>query len=269
MDANWIKISDLGFRYEGGYINDPDDPGGATNFGITIGTLSAYRGRRCSVADVRNLQKPEAREIYRKNYWNVIQGDDLPAGVDEVIYDYAINSGPSAPVKCVQRILGLRVDGHMGAVTIDAIRKEDPEELIRKICQARLKFMRSLRIFKKFGKGWTARVNSCERIAIGMATGAYVSHFVDLGEDYNGYAKADGREVKGIRSTLEGAGLAGSGVSVGVEKLSGLAEEFKGHSETLDAYSSISPYIHYIAVTVLVISLGITAYAMYRKWQEA
>ncbi len=266
MKNNFNRVVDLGFLYEGGFVNDPDDPGGATNFGITYRTLSAYRGRSCSVSDVKALQKAEAREIYRLNYWNVIRGDELPSGVDEATYDYTINSGPVKAVKDLQIVLGLRPDGHMGAVTLEALKDADAAEVVRKLCARRLAFMRSLRTFKKFGKGWTARVRSCERIAIGMATGTNVTQFTVIGDELLGNAKADPRDVRTFMKTLSGAGqlVAASGISG-----EAAVEQVKNAADQLSAFQDALPYVKYLCIALTIAGVGLTIFSLIKKAKEA
>lgn len=159
------------FAHEGGYVDHPRDPGGATNMGITHNTLSAWRGRRVSKADVRNLTKREAMDIYRAQYWNTIRGDDLPAGVDYAVFDAAVNSGPARAAKWLQEIVGVRQDGIVGAITLDAARKMGAAVLVNKFCDRRYAFVRSLSTWNTFGKGWTRRIAEVRAVALDLAKG--------------------------------------------------------------------------------------------------
>ncbi len=108
---------------EGGYVNDPSDPGGATKYGITIHTLSAVRGRKCTPTDVRNLTKAEAREIYKSLYFQKPRIDELPHDLQPCVFDMQVNAGNRA-VKILQETLNkfgtsLKVDGVIGSKTID------------------------------------------------------------------------------------------------------------------------------------------------------
>lgn len=147
------------FSEEGGYVDHPKDPGGATNLGITLGTLSAWEGHTVTKAQVKALTKAKATEIYRVNYWNKISGDDLPSGVDYAVFDFAINSGPARSVKMLQKVVGVAQDGVIGARTLTAVRKMAPDRVINALCDARLAWLKTLGTFKTFGKGWTARVS--------------------------------------------------------------------------------------------------------------
>ena len=79
--------------HEGGYTNHPSDPGGPTNFGITIYDYRKYVKPNATAADVRAMKLDEAKAIYRTKYWAAQRCDELPAGVDYSIFDYGVNSG--------------------------------------------------------------------------------------------------------------------------------------------------------------------------------
>ena len=117
------EMIDRTLEHEGGYVDHPADRGGPTNFGITLGTLSAWRGRPASAADVRDLDLAEARRIYRESYYLRPRIDTLPAPVQPQAFDIAINSGPSRAVKMVQKAVNgggfgpIAVDGVMGPTT--------------------------------------------------------------------------------------------------------------------------------------------------------
>ncbi|HHC74471.1 MAG TPA: hypothetical protein ENK78_05310, partial [Thiothrix sp.] len=109
MKDNFKKIMDEVLKHEGGYVNDPQDPGGATNRGVTRCTLAAYRRVSCAnlpIQEVKDLTLKETMAIYRKNYWDRCLADDLPSGVDYVVMDFAVNSGVSRSAKLLQNIVG-------------------------------------------------------------------------------------------------------------------------------------------------------------------
>lgn len=160
--------------HEGGYVDHPKDPGGATNMGITFATLAAYRGRKVTKADVRALTVAEAREIYRVNYWNPVKGDLLPAGVDVSTFDYGVNSGPSRSIKELQRVAGVPADGRIGGVTLTKVRAMDAKTVVQKHCARRLSFVRGLTTFKTFGKGWSRRIADIEARGVAMAVKASI-----------------------------------------------------------------------------------------------
>lgn len=142
-------------QFEGGYVNDPRDPGGATNMGITRATLSRWRGRPVSVAEVKALTRAEAAEIYRKNYWAAIGGDTLPVGVDLVAFDIAVNMGVS------RALTWLHQTGDMPSGQRDDA-----------LASKRIAFWRSLRTWAVYGRGWSRRGAACLALANQMQRGA-------------------------------------------------------------------------------------------------
>src|SRR5215471_7794074 len=144
---------------EGGYSNDPDDGGGPTMWGITHRDYDADRRLRgLEPRDVRQMAPQERDEIYYRKYWAGAHCDDLPAGVDYCVFDGSVNSGVAQAAKWLQRALGVKVDSHIGDHTVVAAANADPHEVIHAICEQRRAFLRSLRNFWKFGKGWLRRV---------------------------------------------------------------------------------------------------------------
>lgn len=146
--------------HEGGYVNHPDDPGGATNLGITIGTLSQHLGRKATTTDVKNISLTTASAIYRANYWDRARCDDLPSGLDYAVFDFAVNSGVSRAVQTLQKVLGVKQDGVIGPKTLAAIDTDQVlvVELIARLCAERMAFLKRLKTWGTFGKGWTRRV---------------------------------------------------------------------------------------------------------------
>lgn len=152
-------------------MNHLKDPGGATNLGITRATLQAWRGKPVTKADVRALTREEAAAIYRANYWNKVKGDDLPAGLDLVAFDAAVNSGTCRAAKWLQSAVGAAPDGLIGPKTIELAKKPNSALAARRALQARKNFLLSLPTWSTFGKGWSARLNSVEAAALKMAKG--------------------------------------------------------------------------------------------------
>lgn len=145
--------------HEGGYVNHPKDPGGATNMGVTQRTYNAYRARRGLPAQsVRGIASDEVAEIYKTQYWDAVRADDLPAGLDYAVFDYAVNSGPSRAMKDLQREVGAAPDGINGMRTMEGVNAADTFDLIERLCNRRMRFLRSLKHWPTFGKGWTRRV---------------------------------------------------------------------------------------------------------------
>ena len=146
------------FKAEGGYSDNPADPGGPINFGITLANLKAYEGNpNLTAEDVKKLTPATAREIYRSNYWNRMQCGALPAGLDLEVFDFGVNAGPGEAVKTLQKIVGVTADGSIGPITLAALGQLKPRDLISQYSQARLAFYQGLNQ-PEFEQGWATRV---------------------------------------------------------------------------------------------------------------
>jgi lysozyme family protein len=168
--SRFDEVVDFVLQHEGGFVQHPRDPGGATKFGITRETLSRARGRRVSVDEVRRLTREEAASIYRRLYWDAVQAHDLPPGIDLATFDLAVHSGPSRAVKMLQSVLGVASDGIVGPKTLQAVRAADIMETIRRLTQGRLGFLSRLAAWPTFGRGWRRRVLSVEQEALRLAS---------------------------------------------------------------------------------------------------
>lgn len=173
MKENFARAMAIELRYEGGKVDDPRDPGGRTNQGVIQRVYSAWRAQKgLPIRDVYLMEPAERDEIYRRNYADKIRFSDLPTGIDLLVLDGAINSGPAQSVKWVQRALGLTADGIMGDVTVNAIvNQPDQHKLIDDICDRRMLFLRNLKPWPIYKNGWTNRVNGIRATAK-----AWVSH---------------------------------------------------------------------------------------------
>lgn len=215
------------FRHEGGYVDHPRDPGGATNMGITHLTLANWRDKAVSKDDVRQLTRAEASDIYRSEYWNKVRGDELPAGLDYVAMDGAVNSGPRRGITWLQRGLSaagatISVDGGIGSQTIAAaenVRRDGKvPEAIRAACAARLRFKRSLSIWTTFGRGWSRRVAEVEAKATAWALEAQgVSARQGLIQRENEALRAQRGAERGAGATVLAVPPAGVGVDQAVD----------------------------------------------------
>ena len=157
-------------RLEGGYVNNPKDPGGATNMGVTLRALEAHRGRPCTPADVKALTPAEVRDIYGETYWPAVKGDQLPPGVDLIVFDAAVNCGRGRAAIFLQRALGVEADGQLGPATLGALARErDLPALVERIRLARLAFYQQLGTFGTFGKGWLNRLSTVSQTATAWA----------------------------------------------------------------------------------------------------
>lgn len=157
------------FEYEGGYTNDPADPGGPTNWGITISDARQYWLPNATAQDIEKMPKSVAEDIYRSHYATPINYDELPPGIDFSVLDYAVNSGVSRSIKTLQSIVGVPQDGVMGPATIKAVGLANPSTVINQIWNQRLAFDQSLSTWNVFGHGWVNRINAGKILALSMA----------------------------------------------------------------------------------------------------
>jgi lysozyme family protein len=156
-------------RQEGGFSDHPEDPGGATHRGITLATLAAWRGHPASMADLRALTREETAAIYRKRYWERMAGDDLPAGLDLVVFDAAVNSGPARAARWLQALLAVPADGVVGPVTLAAARAAGAADLIEAFTRRRQAFVEALPAFRTFGRGWSRRIAAARAAGLDLA----------------------------------------------------------------------------------------------------
>jgi lysozyme family protein len=168
MDATFGRALSLVLADEGGWSNNPNDPGGPTMAGVTLSTYRALMKPGATVADLKNISQADLATIYRKDYWNAICGDQLPAGLDYSLFDYSVNSGPGRAAKALQSLIGVTVDGSIGPKTLAAVKRKDTATLIKQLCNSRLIFLETLPTWGHFGKGWAARVARVEAAALKM-----------------------------------------------------------------------------------------------------
>jgi lysozyme family protein len=160
---------------EGGYVDNPRDPGGPTNLGITLNTLSGRLGRPASIDEIKELTPQDAAAIYETNYYNPVHGPDLPDGVDLMAFDASVNSGPARAIMLLQAALGVKADGLFGPVTLAAAKAKDPTETVNAFHDAHATFYRCLPTFRVFGKGWLARNDRTRGLALAMISPAATS----------------------------------------------------------------------------------------------
>ena len=169
MNTNFPQCFALVLKNEGGYVDNPSDPGGATNLGCTKATWEAWVGHPVTKDDIKALTPNDVMPLYKAKYWDTIKGDDLPEGVDYAVFDFAINSGPSRPAKTLQSVLGVTpVDGQIGPATLAACETANPRDVATAVCESRLAFLQSLSTYATFGKGWSRRVLEVEKTAFNM-----------------------------------------------------------------------------------------------------
>ena len=171
-----MKRSDIAIArilaHEGGYVNDPDDNGGPTNKGITLATYRRYIKRTGTIDDLKALTTAQATMVYKFQYWDAVQADSLPIGVDYAVADYAVNSGPSRAAKALQGLLIVDRDGKIGPKTIAMAMMANPASLVDELTAQRMEFLRGLHDWPKYGKGWTSRVNGVHDMAMTDIIGA-------------------------------------------------------------------------------------------------
>ena len=152
--------------HEGGYVNDPQDPGGATNRGITLATFRAHVNPNGTAEDLKRLTEAQAVKVYKAQYWDAVSADKLPVGVDYAVADFAVNSGPARAAKYLQRVVGAAQDGKIGPATLAAVASVSPASVVEAITADRMTFLRGLKTWGRFGKGWTKRVQDVRRLAL-------------------------------------------------------------------------------------------------------
>jgi len=157
-------------KHEGGYVDHPKDPGGATNLGCTKKVWEEWVGHEVTKDDIKALTIADVSPLYKQRYWDKCRGDDLPRGVDFAVFDLAINSGVGRASKLLQRAVGVAADGAIGPATLAAVANANPRELATKICELRLAFLQALPTWETFGKGWGRRVKETEKTAFNMAS---------------------------------------------------------------------------------------------------
>lgn len=169
MNDNFDECLALVLAHEGGFVDHPKDPGGATNFGVTKRAWEDFTGAPATVEHIRDLTPELVRPIYRKRYWAAAHCEDLQSGLNYCVFDCAVNSGPVRAVKLLQQALGVTSDGVIGKQTMAAIQAVPAPGLIFDMCEERLKFLRGLTTFETFGKGWTRRVEEVRSKSIEMS----------------------------------------------------------------------------------------------------
>lgn len=198
--------------HEGGKVDHPRDPGGRTNQGVIQRVYDGYRKREGKrPQDVYLMSNQERDDIYRRQYWEAVQGDELPTGVDYVVFDGAVNSGPAQSVKWLQRALRMNVvDGVLGQATLAAANAHpDPDMLIADICKRRMAFLQALKTWGTFGKGWTRRVDGVKKLGQAWAMGSVGPNpvFVEGGNAKATIASAKTMPVKAPADAAVGGGV--------------------------------------------------------------
>jgi len=176
MINNFSKSLDNILKAEGGFSADPKDPGnhlpdgraGCTNMGVTQAAWEEYLGHKVSIADMQALTKEQVNKFYKNKYWDRVQADTLPTGLDFLATSFAINAGVGSSAKLIQKCVNSVPDGMIGSRTLQIISGVDPKELIEKFSEAKEQYYKSLKLFSLYGHGWLNRVASEKAIALAM-----------------------------------------------------------------------------------------------------
>lgn len=172
MESNFTEALKHVLKHEGGYVNHPSDPGGMTNLGVTRKVWESWTGKQATEADMRALTPEVVAPLYKNMYWDRVQGDSLPAGVDYMVFDFAVNAGVSRAARTFQNILFVASDGIIGPNTLRVAAQRDPKELIEVYSEDRRLFYSQLPTFSVFGKGWLRRVDEVKAHALKMLNSA-------------------------------------------------------------------------------------------------
>ncbi|MBA5777457.1 glycoside hydrolase family 108 protein [Stappia sp. F7233] len=187
MKKNFPRSLAFTLSFEGGYVDHPKDPGGATNKGITLATLRLHKAG-ATKADLKDIRGDLVNRIYHDDYWERTGCDTLASGVDGAVFDYAVNSGPAAARKSLMAVIG-----------------GPDHETVRKLCARRLSIYRTFKHWATFGKGWTRRVAEGEALWTrwALAEKSDVAEVIVALEDKGSKAKGTSRQQ----------GAAGSGAA--------------------------------------------------------
>lgn len=258
--------------YEGGYSNHPSDPGGVTLEGVTQRVYDGYRDRK--VQPRRPLTRSmlgtqdwihERNEIYRVQYWDRVRGDELPIGVDAVVFDGAVNSGAPQSVKWLQRALinqgaAISVDGLLGETTMAAVEySPDNAVLVKEICGRRLAYLKSLRTWGTFGKGWSTRVSQVQAFGVAQASAGAAGASTAAATEGGGAKAPIASMPQPVLNTTTGSAASGGSVTG-----AGLVQTLQDASTTLQPYSDVIAYVKYGLLVLAVITIGITIWSTIR-----
>ena len=168
MQSNFNRSLLLLLQHEGGYVNHPSDPGGMTNLGVTAKVWESWVGHPVDEKQMKALTSDDVAPLYKRKYWDACRADELVSGLDYAVFDCAVNSGVGRSVKLLQGCVGVVADGGIGPATMAAVNQAVPTSLIEDFSNARLQFLKSLKTFPVFGKGWERRVNEVEAESLRM-----------------------------------------------------------------------------------------------------
>lgn len=225
MSAKFQRCVEIVLKHEGGFVDHPVDPGGATNFGISLryarslgSQLDLDGDGDVDKDDIVRVTVEKAAIVYQNWFWKDVRGEELPSGLDLVVFDFAVNSGAGRAIRYLQKVLGVQQDGVFGPATMLAVKQANAMDVINRLSDERLKFLQGLRTWPTFGRGWTNRVNDVHVQAtemVGMAT-------MTVGEALN-------------TGTVRGAG--------GMAVAGGLAAAAATATPVVTALGSLNPWV--------------------------
>lgn len=175
MKDNWKTSFDFMQESEGGFSDDPDDSGnwlpdgrkGCTNLGVTQTTWESWVGRQSNEKEMRNLTHALVEPMYRRKFWDACRCNDLPNGVDYLVFDLAVNAGVGRSAKTLQSFVGATPDGAIGPLTLAAVSKFDSIELVNKFTDEKVAWYKSLKN-PKYEQGWLNRAAIVRQRALTM-----------------------------------------------------------------------------------------------------
>jgi lysozyme family protein len=176
MISNWDQAFKQMLKSEGGFTDDerdngnklPDGRKGSTMLGVTQFNWEQHVGHQVTHDDMRKLTPTDVEPLYKKKYWDVVRADELPSGIDYLVFDMGVNAGPGRSIKLLQTAVGVTPDGGFGPMTMAAVQAADPTKLIEDFSQAKEAFYRSLDSFSVYGTGWLNRVAAVKLKASSM-----------------------------------------------------------------------------------------------------
>lgn len=172
MRGNWKQAVKFVLLSEGGYTNHPNDPGGPTNFGIIQAEYSKWIGRAATISDMKEMKRETAEQIYLSKYWTRVRCDEVPSGLDYLLFDFGVNAGTKQAVKTLQRCLNVDPDGFIGPLTMSAIQTHAGPDLVELFTEAKRNFYVSISTtkpkLKVFLKGWFNRCDETRLRALAM-----------------------------------------------------------------------------------------------------
>jgi lysozyme family protein len=165
----------LVLKSEGGFTTDihdngnklPDGRAGSTNLGVTQANWEAFVGHPVTWDNMKALSAETVAPFYKRKYWDVAHCDELPQGLDYLVFDFAVNAGVGRSIKTLQTAIGVTADGSFGPLSLSAINNLEPKLLIERFTDAKEKFYKALNN-PTYEKGWLARVATVEKSALSM-----------------------------------------------------------------------------------------------------